>query len=71
MVRAKCSNHVIFKIRWRAFSCKYEKPPFWELTGWIKGEEADCGLHPLIHTRLKFNLAQDMVSCQRNKKSPH
>jgi hypothetical protein len=25
-------------------------------------------LHPLIHTRLEFNLAQDMVSCQRGEK---
>jgi hypothetical protein len=25
----------------------------------------------LIHTRLDFTLAHDMVSCQRNKKSPH
>ena len=27
-------------------------------------ERANCGLHPLIHTHLKFNLAQDMVICQ-------
>ncbi len=25
---------------------------------------ADCGLHPLIHTLLKFNLAQDVENCQ-------
>ena len=24
----------------------------------------NCGLHPLIHTRLKFTLAQDIVYCQ-------
>ncbi len=28
-------------------------------------EEANCRLHPLIYTLLKFNLPQDMVSCQR------
>ncbi len=33
---------------------------------------ADCGLHPLIHTLLKFNVAQDIVACQREEKeSPH
>ena len=48
-----------------SFSCKYEKPPFHRLTGWLKGEGADCGLHPLIHTFLKFNLAQDLDWCQR------
>jgi hypothetical protein len=26
---------------------------------------ANCELHPLIHIRLKFNLAQDMEVCQR------
>ena len=25
---------------------------------------------PLIHTLLKFNLAQDMVACQREEKKP-
>jgi hypothetical protein len=25
----------------------------------------ECGLHPLIHTLLKFNLAQDVEGCQR------
>jgi len=25
---------------------------------------ANCGLHPLIHTLLKFNLAQDMAICR-------
>ncbi len=25
---------------------------------------ADCGLHPLMHTFLKFNLVQDIESCQ-------
>ena len=35
-----------------------------ELIGWLKGEGADWGLHPLIHTRLKFTLAQDVEGCQ-------
>ena len=30
--------------------CQYEEPPFLRLTGWLKGESADCELHPLIHT---------------------
>jgi len=29
-----------------------------------KREGAKCGLHPLIHTRVEFTLAQDIVSCQ-------
>jgi hypothetical protein len=29
-----------------------------------KGKEAEWRLHPLIHTRLEFNLAQDVVNCQ-------
>jgi len=35
---------------------------------------AECGLHPLIHTLLKFNLAQNAVGGQVNaveKESPH
>jgi hypothetical protein len=27
-------------------------------------------LHPLIHIQLEFNLAHDMVSCQRGEKKP-
>ncbi len=27
-------------------------------------EEGKWGLHPLIHTLLKFNLAQDVENCQ-------
>ena len=34
------------------------------------GGEADFILHPLIHTLLKFKLAQYMVSCQRGKENP-
>jgi hypothetical protein len=34
------------------------------LTGWLKGEDADCELHPLIHTRLEFTLAQDIENRQ-------
>jgi hypothetical protein len=33
-----------------------------------KGKEANCGLHPLIHTLLEFTLAQDMVSCRCGEK---
>jgi hypothetical protein len=29
--------------------------------GKIEGLGADCGLHPLIHTFIKFNLTQDVV----------
>jgi len=29
---------------------------------------ANCGLHPLIHTRLEFNLAQDIEGCQGGEK---
>jgi hypothetical protein len=28
-------------------------------------EGGECGLHPSIHTLLKFNLAQDVVVCPR------
>jgi hypothetical protein len=28
-------------------------------------EEAECKLHPLIHSLLEFTLAQDIVYCQR------
>ena len=30
--------------------------------------QRNCGLHPLIHTRLEFTLAQDMSVCQRGEK---
>jgi len=34
--------------------------------------QRNCRLHPLIHTRLEFNLAQDIEGCQGGeKKSPH
>jgi hypothetical protein len=34
-------------------------------------EGANCGLHPLIHTLLKFTLAQDIESCQgKERKAP-
>ena len=36
----------------------------------LKRERAKWRLHPLIHTLLKFNLAQDMVYCQREEKKP-
>jgi len=36
-----------------------------------KGKEANCGLHPLIHTRPGFNLAQNMDLCRcEEKKTP-
>jgi len=38
------------------------------LTDWFKSEGANCGLHPLIHTFLKLNLAQDMAVCQREER---
>ena len=50
--------------------CKYEKPPFYRLIGWLKRERANCGLHPLIHTLLEFTPAQNMVFCQRGEKKP-
>ena len=31
----------------------------------------DCGLHPLIHTFLKFNLAQDVEKKKTEPKTPH
>ena len=36
--------------------------------GGNKKEVAKWGLHPLIHTLLKFNLAQDIDWCQGEKK---
>jgi len=36
------------------------------LTDWFKSEGANCGLHPLIHTFLKFNLAHNAVGGQVN-----
>jgi hypothetical protein len=48
MVLAKCSHQVTFKIRWRAFSRKYLKPPFLRLIDRIKGGRANCRLHPLM-----------------------
>jgi len=37
-----------------------------------KVEEGKWGLHPLIHTLLEFNLAQDIVYCQcGEEESPH
>jgi hypothetical protein len=46
------------------------KTTIFELMGWLKEIGSGWGLHPLIHTMLKFNLVQDMVSCQCNKKAP-
>jgi hypothetical protein len=37
----------------------------------ISQSQQKCELHPLIHTRRKFKLAQYMVSCQRGKENPH
>jgi hypothetical protein len=34
------------------------------ILGGVNREVAKCGLHPLIHTLLKFNLPQDIESCQ-------
>jgi hypothetical protein len=34
------------------------------LIGWLKMEGAKCKLHPLIHTFLEFDLAQDIVYFQ-------
>jgi hypothetical protein len=45
-------------------TCQSEKPPFLRLTGWLKREGANCGLHPLIHTLLEFALAQDFGGWQ-------
>ena len=33
-------------------------------------EGANCGLHPLIHTLLKFNLAQDIESIESRAEAP-
>ena len=33
--------------------------------------DADCGLHPLIHTFLKFNLTQDIEKKKAEPKTPH
>jgi hypothetical protein len=38
---------------------QYEKNHF-QSNRQVKREGAECALHPLIHTLLKFNLAQDM-----------
>jgi hypothetical protein len=38
------------------------KPTIQGLIGWLKMEGAKCKLHPLIHTLLDFNLAQDVAS---------
>ena len=32
---------------------------------------ADCALHPLIHTLLEFNLAQDFEKRKAEPKTPH
>ena len=39
-----------FKILLNCILRQYQKPPFLRLTGWLKGERPECGLHPLIHT---------------------
>mgnify|MGYP001824191682 CR=1 FL=1 len=41
------------------------------LIGWRKMKGADCELHPLIHTFLKFNLAQDLEKKKAEPKTPH
>jgi hypothetical protein len=33
-------------------------------------EEADCALHPLIHTLLEINLAQDVESIESGAEAP-
>jgi len=35
------------------------------------GVGADCGLHPLIHSRLESILVQGMVICQCRQRSPY
>ncbi len=39
--------------------------------GRLKGGEAKCALHPLIHTLLKFNLAQDIEKEKTEPRTPH
>jgi hypothetical protein len=39
-------------------------------TGGKKGKEANCGLHPLIHTRLKFALTQDVEKKKIRAEAP-
>ena len=36
-----------------------------------KGKEANCGLHPLIHTLLEFSLAQDTENKKAEPRTPH
>ena len=48
------------------------KPPaesiFRRLIGWLKREEADCEIRPLIHTFLEFDVAQNVGFGQRGEK---
>ena len=39
--------------------------------GWLKGEGADCALHPLIHTFPFLNSAQDIEKKKAEPKTPH
>jgi len=41
------------------------------LTGWLKGEGADCGLHPLIHTFAPETSAQDLEKKKAEPTTPH
>jgi hypothetical protein len=41
------------------------------LTGWLKVEGADCGLHPLIHTFPTRNLTQDVEKKKAEPGTPH
>jgi hypothetical protein len=48
-----------------------EKPPFMRLTGWLKREGANCGLHPLIYTFPSEISAQDVGKKKAEPKTPH
>jgi hypothetical protein len=41
-----------------------ETTRLWNLLGGSKGREQKYRLHPLIHTLLEFNVAQDFGGCQ-------
>ena len=38
---------------------------------WAGAKEGNCGLHPLIHTLLKFDLAQDVEKKEAEPRTPH
>ena len=57
-------------MKYDAWTCPYKELPFMGLNRLAQKRRKSLGVNFLMHIRLKINLAQDMDSCESNKKLP-